>query len=164
MSYNESINQLRQLLEGKTISKIEPADGIEAICKFVMKDGIAFRLHATDLGFWIENTSYDGFYNSLNSLINDYYQYTQVNYINNSEPDLKVHKEILNISASDNKVFKIALSNLSNQELKIINSETGLKILKEYIPLGDIWKIGFKESNPECPKELYFEENYDDKY
>lgn len=66
---NNSITELKNLLEGKTVLKIEEPHRDEAICNFILSDGTAFRLHATDLGFWTEGING---YQCLNDVMMDY--------------------------------------------------------------------------------------------
>jgi hypothetical protein len=55
MSYANKLKRLKELLEGKTVSRIEASTAREGLCKFVLSNGTAFELCANDLGFWIED-------------------------------------------------------------------------------------------------------------
>lgn len=50
---DNEFEELKSLLIGKTISKIEKA-GPEGVCKFYFTDKSSFILMANDLGWWIE--------------------------------------------------------------------------------------------------------------
>jgi hypothetical protein len=51
---NEMLQELRSRLVGKTILAIDPPRICEGICKITLTDGSAFKLCATDLGYWVE--------------------------------------------------------------------------------------------------------------
>ena len=55
MLYGGNIKQLKELLEGKTISQIEASRASEGLCKFILSDGTSFDLCGNDLGFWVED-------------------------------------------------------------------------------------------------------------
>lgn len=168
MNNKESFEKLKHLLEGKTISKIEPPEASEAICKFVMEDGSAFRLHATELGFWTEETiGIDNrFYKNLDQLIIDYDHYTYVlkpsyNYNLPAAKIVITHdvfssedvEEIINFIAPDNKSFSIKSKNLSKEELKIVRDPEGIKILSDAANMGVCWRMFFGK-NYDCPEHL----------
>jgi hypothetical protein len=161
--YNDdkTFKQLQTLLEGKTISKIEKPGTDEGIAKFVMADGNAFRLCATELGFWIEETMGTNGYNSLDTLIMDYYNYAYICaykleafYI----PDAKVScgGGVLTFRAPDETLFCINTNKLSKEELLITTSERGLELLGESASIGDLWKSFFRKQNNhlDIPEEL----------
>ena len=54
--YGSAHPKLKKLLEGKKVLKVDPPDTDEAICKITMSDGVTFRLSATELGSWVEET------------------------------------------------------------------------------------------------------------
>lgn len=57
---DKSFQELKALFEGKRVIAVEPPNAEEPIAKFTLDDGIIFRLHATELGFWIEKTNAEG--------------------------------------------------------------------------------------------------------
>lgn len=160
---SKDFQQLKTLLEGKTILKIEEPHVAEAICKFVMADGTAFRLHATDLGYWIEETvSGAQGYQSLDALINDYYHHTYGTAWNSSgdvSPDFNNDGKILTFSAPDGKHFDIAISRLTETETNIINNNKALYHLLDAFCLGGgIWMSQFSpRQGPDLPANCYIE-------
>lgn len=155
MNDNEQqLQKLKKLLIGRTIIKIEKSNIPEAICKITTNNDTSFSLCATELGFWIqEESDKEGYFQTLNDLIICCYYY-----VNNhgSFNDFKIHK-INNelIFTNDITEFKMSITSLSSQELKIINSEIGRSLLKLSIDLGEAWKIIFSKTEEECPEELY---------
>lgn len=141
------LKQLQTLLEGKTISKIEEPNASEAIAKFVMADGSAFRLHATDLGFWIEETRGANGYNSLDTLIRDYYHHAyRLGSFAAEVYRLNSIDDVLVFRSSDNTLFSIDISKLSKKELIIVSDKRGLEILGEAVGMGDMWKTFFQKN------------------
>jgi hypothetical protein len=85
---SKELEQLRDLLVGATVDRIDPPDkGVtEAIAKFTVHKGARrheFHLHATDLGWWIgehesvttdpdgsEVRTYIGFYKMVDQMVN----------------------------------------------------------------------------------------------
>lgn len=152
-------DKLKSFLEGATIVKIEEPNAPEAICKFVLQDGTAFRLHATELFFWIEETSPEGKYSSLDVLIKDlsHHMFFDLGF---SDEDISISKSRRNnkfIFSIRDKEFIIAEGDLSEVQKIILNSDIGINLLKEAIPTGDFWKINFCVKNKDCPPEFYLE-------
>jgi hypothetical protein len=50
------LEAIRARLVGKTVTAVERAEANECICRIECSDGSTFRLHATDLGAWVEDT------------------------------------------------------------------------------------------------------------
>ena len=166
-SYDEAgrqLDKLRDLLVGKTIIRIERPNASEAICTFVTNEA-SFRLHATDLGFWIEKTVEEGqSYPDITSWLEDYHNhfYKLGPSYNHEVPDPNVERKsdhILLISV-DGKQFKLGL-NLEPDELEIINHPRGLKRLSEAAACGDCWPMLFKPgwdgedgTTGMCPKQI----------
>jgi len=138
---DKSFKQLKELLEGKTIKSVLPPDASEAICKFVLTNGKSFRLHATDLGFWIEgSTGGDDRYESLEDLLRDYshhehdyllvYGYDPPNCIITCDEKTVIFK------SPKEKSFKMNYSNLNSEEKECFKSDRGLKRLKFSANMG----------------------------
>ena len=145
---DKTLDKLRKLLEGKTIAKIEPPNASEAICRFVLTDGTAFRLHATDLGYWMEETEGPNGYQSLHGLLTDYGHHSNslLSQYNFDPPDAVIVREDKEVkfSAADGKIFSISWDKLLPLEQKIINNPVGIKLLAEAAAMGDAWKIIFQ--------------------
>lgn len=147
--------KLKYLLEGKTILRIDEPNAPEAICKFVLNDDTSFRLHATELGFWIEESA-EGNYPSLDILIKDISHHMFFDLGWNSQITIaKMHDKF--IFSDKNKDFVIMENRLSDVEKKILNSDIGIDLLKEAIPTGDFWKMMFCSKNEDCPPEFYMQ-------
>jgi len=154
-SNNDSFQQLKTLLEGRTVLKVEPPNAAEAIAKITMASGVAFRLHATDLGFWIEMTTKDGTgYPSLDTLLTDYYHHTRDS--GSGDPVVLLNGDDLEVIADDGRVFSGYVPNFPEWHQKIAHSTEGRKLLEKSACLGDTWKIMFNEKSDECPPELYW--------
>lgn len=149
------VKQLSDLLVGKTIERIENPNASEAIAKFVMTDGTAFRLHATNLGAWIEKTvakNKDDLYSSLTDLIADYDYETK-------EPPIYYDEEPIRFVAPNGKQFRINHSALTQQEGKIIELSDGLALLLEAFSMGDCWKLFFRKGylgTKNIPSDLFY--------
>jgi hypothetical protein len=180
MNSNQNFKKLQELLEGKTILKIEDPNSGDAICKFVLSDGTAFRLHATELGFWTEEApNNNGTYNSLTALLEDYSNYVykiRGNYNSKiwekyekidldpkddewyklSEPVIKIELDKYKFIYSDGKEFVGELNGLTDYEKLIFNNPKGLKLLATAAEMGNTWVLLFLKSNEDCPEELWF--------
>lgn len=149
------LEELRFRLEGKTILKIEEPNAAESICKFILSDGSAFRLHATDLGFWMENTVGTQGYQSLNDLIIDYEH--SVYYLTSTYPfgpppaKLSIDGDKLVFTSPNGKLFEIERSKLTDIENNIINNPEVLPVLLDSFISGYYWKTFF---TPRYTKDL----------
>lgn len=153
----KEIDKLKNLLEGKTILRIEEPNAPEAICKFVLADGVAFRLHATELGFWIEETT-DGNYFSLDVLVKDISHHMFYDLGFDSQLSIsKIDDKVFFACKDKDKDFVILESKLSEVEKRILNSDIGIEMLEEAIPTGDFWKMNFSAKNKDCPPEFYLQ-------
>jgi hypothetical protein len=155
---NNAFKELQSLLEGKTIAAIEPPNASEAIAKFVLTDGSAFRLHATDLGFWIEKTAGSQGYPSLDSMMTDYYHHvSSLQEYNGDLPDalINLNGDILEVLSSDGRLFSADITKFKEYDRRIVLHPEGRKILAYAAAMGDMYLYYFVEkNNPACPKEL----------
>ena len=155
---NNAFKELQSLLEGKTIQSIEPPNAAEAIAKFVLTDGTAFRLHATDLGFWIEKTAGAKGYPSLDAMMTDYYHYVSSLWEYNGDfPDalVNLNGNILEVVSPDGKTFTADITKFKEYDRRIATHPEGRKILAYGAIMGDMYLMYFLEkNNPTCPKEL----------
>lgn len=166
IEFLKELNNLRTRLIGKDIESIEPPDAGEAICKFVMADGSAFRLHATDLGFWIEDTvaTPENLYPSIENLQRDFEYHTHSispNYdFEIEEPKITIDDLvlILSVEAMDGRIFKADITKFNKWELLVCNHPKGLKLLSSSLTNFLYWKSAFNDKNDDCPKELYLTE------
>lgn len=53
----DGLDELRKLMVGKKVIAVEPPCGGDTICQLLFDDGTSFELHATELGFWIVETT-----------------------------------------------------------------------------------------------------------
>ena len=150
--------KLKEAFEGRTIIAVEPANAQEAICCFKLSDGKAWRLHATDLGYWLEETAGFEGYSSLTNLLTDYghHVYWLLTKYDYELPDarIKILENDITVTAPDDKVYTIAKSKCSEAELKILNHPEGLKLMEKSAELGNSWKLDFISNREELPKEL----------
>lgn len=153
---NEALDQLRSLLEGHKVVHVLPPHAPEAICKLVLDNGTAFRLHATDLGFWIEKTvvSPDTVYQDMNSLVHDFYHYTYCFPYDDRTASATVADNLLTITARDGTQFRGDVSKFSDWEQLVLNDTQGLPLFQECLAMGDLWRLGFTQG--ECPDHLAF--------
>ena len=152
----DAFKELQSLLEGKTIAAIEPPNASEAIAKFVLTDGTAFRLHATDLGFWIEKTAGAKGYPSLDAMMTDYYHYISgQNLYYDPDAVVNLNENNLEVMAPDGKVFTADITRFNEYDRRIAMHPEGRKILAYAAAMGDMYLMYFLEqNNPTCPKEL----------
>ena len=161
---SEEFEELKKRMEGKTVVSVEPPNAREAICKFVLSDGSAFRLHATELGFWMEDTvaKTGQKYTNLSALCTDCgeehseYCFRMNNY--NSTPEVKIKNNILIVTfdtVNGKKTLQGDITKFSDWEKKVCLHKKGLKLLSEAMVLGDLWTMVFSKHDDRCPKELY---------
>ena len=157
----DPLAQLRSLMVGKKVMVVDPPGAGEAICKFVLDDGKAFRLHATELGFWIEETAGVNGYGSLNALITDYghHMYNLLPQYDFDPPSATITVEagLVEVKAPDGKSFIGDCVKFSDYEQLILGSPKGREILAKHMALGDYWMSAFRSTdNPDCPPELHW--------
>ena len=150
---NSALEELRKRIEGKTTVKVEEPNAAEAICKFTLSDGTAFRLHATDLGFWIEDTVVNNSkYTNFTSMFTDVYHHQS-----NIEPTVVIDSNDLKITTDDGRVFIADISLLSKWERKVCKHKKSKELIAVACTFGNLWKMIFSKREAECPEELYFE-------
>ncbi len=174
--------QLKKHFEGQRVVRVEEPDARECIAKFVMDNGKAFRLHATDLGYWIEATvaSDVDFFPTLTSLFQHYaddirksghepypsnpkdmpaWERRGIEAIEKQDALLKratisQTTTVLIVKSSPRaREYRMLLENLTPQERKILDDKKGYKLLCQAAGLGDWWQSMFAR-NSGCPKEL----------
>jgi hypothetical protein len=159
---NNNLKQLKEALEGKTVLEILPGEAVESICRFVLSNNKTYRLYATDLGFWIEETKGSNGYPSLKSLVQDYSAYTYNDpyverdsngFYHKTIPFVSLNETLLNIIAPNGKTFSIEINKLSDSELKIIDDPVGCILFAKNIEMGEDWQY-YIELDENCPKEL----------
>ena len=159
MANNDSFKQLKSLFEGKIVVAVEPPNAAEAIAKFVMSDGSAFRLHATDLGYWIEPTLADksDTYKSLAMLFTDYYQLECSGSSGQAwdvEPMILINKDIVRLMAPNNgNEYIINRSDMTEWENRVADHPKAMELFSFAASMGDCWRMAFK-TNYGCPEEL----------
>lgn len=148
--------KLKLKLEGKTIKAIEPGGVSESICTFVLEGGHRFRLCATDLGFWIEDTVAEGgLYDDLTALLRDYYNHAY-HRGDVEDPSVSVFGGVLTVTAKDGTSFRGQIANFNEADRAVVNHQDGSKIISASAPLGDAWTTFLCHSQyPDiCPPEL----------
>jgi hypothetical protein len=159
--YDEQLAQLRSLLLGKTIKDIVAPNAMEGICKFIMEDGSAFRILATELGWWIEETVARPMdpYPSLTQLFDDYHNTWYLGRGSlDEEAEVEVVDDKLMVCSPSGASYCIALKSLSPWELQVVKDERGRKILARAATLGDCWRTLFSKGY-DCPVDLVYEAN-----
>lgn len=151
--------QLADLLVGKIITAISsPVAASECICQFTMADGSQFRLHATDLGAWIEKApGTDGLSDSLDALIGEYSHYSyHIRTDFDFDPHVFLKDDVLTITAMDGKEFKGKVSSFSAEDRMIVNHKKGPKLISKAAPMGGYWRsmLNHKYYPDVCPEEL----------
>ena len=157
----DALDNIRARLIGQTILDIEPGITSESICTFVLANGTRFRLHATDLGFWVEDTAGpDGTYKDLTALITDYRHHTySLDPVYNFDlpvPTVVLQAGVLELMAPDGKVFQGLVTHFKAEDQKLVHHERGLSILASSADMGDLWQIYLchKQYPDTCPPEL----------
>lgn len=157
---NKALEKLKQYLEGKTVISVDPPEASEAICKLTLSDGTAFRLHATDLGFWIEETSAsNGKYHSLPALFLDFghhqYNLEPKFEFDTPPPKVSVKGNTIEVVAADERLFEVEIGRLGEWEQEMCKHPKAPELLASAITLNEMWKIAFSPRNEVCPPELY---------
>lgn len=152
--------ELRQRLLGKRIVAIDPPEAREAICKITTDDGKAFRLHATDLGWWMEDTIQpNGKYGSFHTLMQEYYNHSyelapQYGF-DVPEPTVTYENGKLTLTAPDGKTFDLEDAHLTEWEMKVCAHKLGPRLIGFGALMGDAWRMAFRPGYAGCPPELY---------
>jgi hypothetical protein len=133
-----TLEQLKQRFEGKTVVRVERAPLGESIAKFVMSDGKAFVLHATDLGCWCTDTpaTPDGPYTTLDTLLEHYREIVARDVVLTDDPPSAVvalleDDRMVVRSPDGTQAFHMSRGDLSEYERKVVESEAGRKLLGE---------------------------------
>lgn len=157
------VQHLSQLLVNKNVVAVELTDvGEGDVALFVLSDGTRFRIHATDLGAWVEETEFtDGLYRSLNALIVDYHHHTYrlAPKYNFDLPKPKVtfcEEGILELEAPDGRIFRGKVSAFAEEDQRLVCHSSGSEILASVADSGNIWTsfLNHKRFPDLCPIEL----------
>jgi hypothetical protein len=149
---------LNKHFAGKTIVRVErpSIDVSECIGQFVCTDGSVFRLHANDLGVWINGTpdelpdqTYD--YKDFDKFVEGL---SQQIYQTRREVKIELIEGVVRVSTGEGSNFNINFSDLSEEIQKIIMHPKGnLMMLRGIMSLGKDWRMHFT-INHGCPEEL----------
>lgn len=145
---NKQFLKLQDLMQGKTVISVESAIGEGGIATFKMSDGNVFRIHATDLGFWIEETANtSGEYTIFNNLLIDMYRHFYSLQFDNkySTPNPSVVKldDLLMFEFIDGKIFEFKYKYLSDFSKEILSLPEGIDIFADMVTLGDCCNLVF---------------------
>jgi hypothetical protein len=160
------LDKLKTCFEGKTIVSVDPAEYCsEALAKFTFSDGTAYRLCATDLGCWIEESKPDNSkYSSFDSIFTDVGHYTYeiqpIFDFNVPLPKVEINDKTLIITTIDNKVFEADINKFTPWEQLVCNHAKGLKLISLAAEAGDMWRSVFTSRNTKCPKKLHLSLDY----
>jgi len=137
---SNALEELRGLLVGQVVVSVDPPNAREAMVKLTLGNGTAFRLHATDLGWWVEKCAGAGGYTSLDDLARDYC-HDAYNY-DTSQPDPTVTLEGANlvVTAPWGSAMALPLANLSEEEVAALSNPEVLKLFSLAIPCGSCWR------------------------
>jgi hypothetical protein len=139
------LDKLKCLLEGKTILQILPANkSTECICQFVLTDGSSFRLCATDLGFWVEETAgSDGIYRSLDSLFIDYSNHIHHTYGVYSlvSAIIEIDNNTILVSAPDGNIFCGNIFLFPKEDQDLLKDTNKVKSMSEAAVFGNYWRM-----------------------
>jgi hypothetical protein len=154
----EPLDKLRRYLVGKTVLAVDPPEATEAICRITTSDGKVWRLHATDLGFWIEDALKPGQkavnFTVLFTEFDRYKHYeTPVEY----EPPVTVEGDVLVITAFDGKRFEAFIPALSEWEQMVVKHPASPPLLSFAARMGDMWSLAFHKDIDGCPPELCYQ-------
>ena len=150
-SSEDDLIKLRKLFVGKKVVAVEPPGADEAIAKFVMDDGTAFRLHATELGYWTEPTIARAgcHYQHLEPLFTDYCNHEyKLRLPEPAAPVVSVNDGVLRVQAPDGTAFEADASRFEEWERTMLQYP---ELIATAAPLGDLWRGALRN---ECPPEL----------
>lgn len=157
MATEEPLDKLRRYLVGKTIVAVDPPEASEAICRITTNDGKVWRLHATELGFWIEDVLMPGMKaDNLTTLLQEYYQHRHYESPVEYEPTVTIEGDVLVVVAFDGRRYEAFIPALNEWEQKIVKHPDGPKLISQAAGLGDYWTSVFREGIEGCPPELYY--------
>lgn len=150
----DRLADLKKLLEGKTVLRVEEPLAPECICKITLTDGTAFRLFATDLGFWMQETVAEGGpYKSLSMLFMDVNNFMYTQSTDGYETEVSVEGDTLKVLASG-KTFEVSIPSLDEWGQKVCRHASRDQLIRSSCELGELYNIVFKEDNDLCPPEL----------
>jgi hypothetical protein len=128
----------------------------ESVAMFTLSDGSSFRLHATDLGAWIEETVPVGTsYRSLHDLLTDYYHHQYALGSPLAEPIVTVEGDLLELQG-EGRSFKGTISSFASEDQKLVRHTKGPALLAACATMGNLWAIFLNHNEyPDlCPPEL----------
>jgi hypothetical protein len=161
-----ALARLKERLEGKTVVSVEDSDASEVIAKFTMSDGTAFRLHATDLGYWVEDTvSGNGRYRSFEAIFLDVGRHQDglqpQHDFRAPSPVAEIDGLVLRITTVDGRTFEGDMSKFTDWERLVCEHPRGPWLIAFASEQGVMWKTAFHSRDwdsvdPEyrCPAEL----------
>jgi hypothetical protein len=134
---------------------------VSVSAKFVFTDGSAYKLYATDLGYWIEKTMshQDKYHEDFETLFGDIDSFT---YDSDELPEVKIENNILYITVEKKNTFKANIEKLSAWEKLVCNHPMGMILISLAAYMGKMWKsvfskkptLTFELEEVNCPEEL----------
>ena len=148
MAADDSLDRLKELLVGKTIARVDDPGAREAICKVTCTDGSAFRLHATDLGFWTELTVAEGQgYTDLAVMVVDVEHYVYRLHHKVNPITVSIIDKSLTIKAPDGKCFKADIGHFDEWGQRVCAHRFAFNLIQNACEVGDGANFVFHHSN-----------------
>ena len=154
------IQELGRRMCGKTVVSVEAPHADEAVALFVMSDGSRVRLHATELGAWVEDTKVGELYESLDMLMRDYgHHRSHIGHdygYQTPEPLVSFSDGVLELEAPDGRKFRGLVAKFKDEDQRIVHHHDGFRVLATCSEQGDLWTVYLHhEEYPDiCPPEL----------
>jgi hypothetical protein len=150
MKSKKYLNDLSHRITGKIVWAVEPPSPIdtECLCRIITADGKSFRIHATDLGAWIEDdVDVDGLYPTLESVCIAVGAYRNAKLPEHGFtiglPIVRVEGRTLIINAFDGSIFKLSLDRTDGWEKKVFSHQKILEIIPVITASGEYWRLWF---------------------
>lgn len=142
---DKSFQELKALFEGKRVIAVEPPNAEEAIAKFTLDDGI-FRLHATELGFWIEKTNAEGQpFPSLDAILLQY-SHNQWACGGAVEPKVLITRDRMTLTTPDHPDLFVHIPSLAPWEQALCRLPEASSLFSDAALCGLFWHNVFKGS------------------
>lgn len=140
-SRTDSLQELKKLLENKTVISVKESPLDESICEITLDDTTKFTLFATDMGFWtLVKKRLNEKYTSMNELMCDCSLYADVE----DQLCVRVKNNVLRIVIGNN-IFEGDITKFTPEEQEICNHFSHEYVIQSTIGCGPFWFVAAKD-------------------
>lgn len=143
-SKTDSLQELKNLLESKTVISVKESPLDESICEITLDDTTKFTLFATDMGFWtLVKKRKNEKYTSMSELMCDCALYASKIAYDEEQPWLTIENNVLRIEAGEH-IFEGDITKFTPEEQEICNHFNHEHLILSSLECGPFWLTAVK--------------------